>query len=64
MASLKALKNVKRLNDDAAGKVIQIIKDNKASARVRVAALETAQSDACRAKVKALNDIGLSARPQ
>ncbi|KAL0277818.1 UNVERIFIED_CONTAM: hypothetical protein PYX00_004970 [Menopon gallinae] len=50
IAALKGLKNVKHLTDEAANKVANIIKDPHVQTRVRVAALETAQSDPCRNK--------------
>lgn len=52
MAALKALRNVKKLTDEVAGKVAAVIKETKAPTRVRVAALETAASDACKNKLQ------------
>ncbi|GLV37036.1 apolipophorin [Carabus blaptoides fortunei] len=50
IAVLKALGNVHHLNEHAVDKIIQIANDKKAPTRLRVAALEAAQNDACKAK--------------
>jgi len=52
LAVLKGLKNIRHINEEAGNKLSQLIKDPKVSTRVRVAALETAQSDPCQSKVK------------
>lgn len=49
---MKALRNVKKLSDEVTGKVAAVIKEAKAPTRVRVAALETAASDACKTKLQ------------
>ena len=48
---MKGLRNIRHLNEEAAAKISQLFKDPKVSTRVRVAALETAQSYACQEKV-------------
>jgi hypothetical protein len=48
LASLKALHNVHHLNDDTANKLRACALDDSLPTRVRVAALDVFQSDACR----------------
>jgi hypothetical protein len=48
VASLKALHNVHHLNDATAKKLRACVLDNSLPTRVRVAALDVFQSDACR----------------
>ncbi|KAK6621829.1 hypothetical protein RUM44_001636 [Polyplax serrata] len=58
IAALKGLRNVKHYNDDTANKITHLMKDGHSSTRVRVAALEAAQGDACRGKIlKGAQDI-------
>lgn len=61
---LKALGNINFLNDPVVGKVIAIARNNKASNRLRAAALETYLADACNDKLRdsalaLLKDINL-----
>lgn len=51
IAALKSLANIHHLSDAVAEKLVSIMNDKKAPSRVRVAALETAASDACKPKV-------------
>lgn len=51
IAALKSLANIHHLSDAVAEKLIPIMNEKKAPSRLRVAALETAASDACKSKV-------------
>ncbi|XP_066996773.2 apolipophorins [Anabrus simplex] len=52
IVALKALANIHHLNDAVAEKVKQVASDKTLPARLRVAALETYQSDACHSAFK------------
>jgi hypothetical protein len=52
IAVLKALTNMKHLADSVVPKVISIAQDKKNSLRLRVAALEAYESDACKDKLR------------
>lgn len=54
IAMLKGLANIHHLSDKILDKLVSVASDKKAPTRLRVAALETFLTDACKSKVSSI----------